>query len=110
MKAADELPPSSVGSWGPFLRFLSTELYELICSINKVSGASQIFVSDMEQSRAPFLSSLIMTLIGMVPMKSDCAEGDFYYVISTNKGKRKIQLNSRKERQRLIITEPYCSK
>lgn len=31
-------------------------------------------------------------------------------MISTNKEKRKIQLNSRKEKQRGITMEPYCSK
>lgn len=64
----------------------------------------------MELWRAPFLPSLIMTCIGMVSIKSDCTWGDFYYVILTNKGERKIQLNPRKEGQRAFIMEPYCFK
>lgn len=96
-EAADELTSTTSGELEPPLPSPPGTCKELIHAINKASVASQIFISYVEWERAPFLSSLIVTWVGTVPMESDCTRGDFYYVLSTNKGERKIQLNSRKE-------------
>lgn len=74
MKAADEVTSILSRQLGTFP---DRALPGLIHFINKVLVASQIFIFCVEQERAPFLSSLLMTPVGMVPMKSDCIRGDF---------------------------------
>lgn len=89
MQLADEQTSTVKYGAGNLLFTSLSKVCELIHPPNKVLVASQIFISSLDKQRASFLSNLIMTRLGMVPMESDCTRRDFYYVISTNKGKRK---------------------